>query len=104
MAEVFYSIPAHIRKRIEHDLKTKRTASGYRFNLDNDWDLHLYTRLLKQSGKSKDEARQILLAFPLVGIPKRKRESYVEDVLDSIVVGYAVPKKGLPVYIQVGGE
>lgn len=97
-------IPPEILKRIDHDLKTRKGANGYAFNLDNDWDLHLYTRLLKQSGRSKDEARQTLLALPLNGIPKHKRNSYVEDVLDSIVVGYAEPKKGLPVYMAIGGE
>jgi len=93
------------KKRVADSLDERYTPDkqGFQFQFDNDWDLHLYALVMNQQGKSKDEARNILLALPLTGIPSRKKVSYVEDVLNSIIVGYEHGKEALPIYTIVGG-
>jgi len=100
----FDHIPPELRKKVEADIEDRDRGEGYAFDLNNDWDLHLYIMLLRQTGKNKDQAREILSAMPLLGVPETKRKTYIEDVLNSCVVGYADPERALPVYLKAGGN
>ena len=97
-------IPLELKGKVEADIQSRERGEGYEFNLDNDWELHLYSMLLRQAGKNKEEVRKTLSALPLVGVPAVKRESYIEDVLNSCVVGFESPERALPVYLQTGGK
>ena len=90
-------IPLGLRERVAANLTERLKNGEFQFNMDNDWDLHLFTLVLKQNGKTMDEVREILSNLPLIGIPKNKRESYIEDILNSLVVGYS--EHPLPVYV-----
>ena len=100
----FDHVPPELRGKVEADIKARDKGEGYAFDLDNDWDLHLYTMLLRQTGKGKAEVREILSALPLKGVTEAKRGSYIEDILNSCVVGFADPEHALPVYQEVGGN
>ena len=100
----FDHIPPELRKKVEADIESRDRGEGYAFDLDNDWDLHLYSMLLRQTGKNKDEVRGILADLPLLEVPAVKRESYIEDILNSCVVGFESPERALPVYIKAGGK
>ena len=100
----FDHIPLELKEKVKADIQNRDRGEGFEFDLDNDWDLHLYSMVLRQTGKNKDEVRETLSALPLVGVPVVKRESYIKDILNSCVVGFEAPERALPVYLQVGGK
>jgi hypothetical protein len=97
-------IPQDFRDRVRLSLEERFNGGELVFNFDNDWDLHLYALVLRSQGIKRNDVESMLMGLPLIHIPQRKKEKYVSDILDSIVVGYKNPKEALPVFIQKGGE
>lgn len=97
-------IPIELRGRIQSDLDKRTKGSDYYFNLDNDWDLHLYALVLRCKGHTKEYIRKEFESFDMDEVPLKKKNSYIEDVLNSIIVGFEPEETALPVYMKVGGN
>ena len=97
-------IPKDFRDRVRISLEEHQKDGEFIFNFDNDWDLHLYALVLRSQGVERLDVESKLLELPLIHVPQNKKERYINDVLDSIVVGYKNPKEALPVFIAQGGE
>lgn len=93
-----FELSPELESRLNIDMNLRLGSDGFPLHKGNDYERHLFARKLKLEGKSREEAKEALEAFGLDDISNRKRESYVNDVLDSILVGYS--ELGLPIYVE----
>ncbi len=94
-------IPPSIRPKVEADLAAGTEPDGFRFDVSNDYQLHLYALYLRQQGSSEQAITAELLAMS-IPVPASKKAGYVDDVVHSVIVGF--PNQAgelLPVYQRV---
>ena len=84
-----------IRRKAKHDLKLRLGKDGLPLNPSNDYERHLYALKLRWEGKSKAEVATALLTLGLGDVPAPKRLGYIQDILNSFIVGF--PKEKLEV-------
>lgn len=99
------SLPPDLQAKLEMDTVLRLGPDGRPLNPGNDYERHLYARALVGQGLTQAQVAQALLGLGLEDVPPNKRQSYVEDILHSVLVGFP-NKEGdlLPAYQKVGGE
>ena len=87
---------AALVEKAERDMRARLDPAGMPLHLNNDYERHLFARRLRLEGRSREEARQALIDLGLEDVMLDRRVQYVNDILDSILVGYS--NKPLPIY------
>ena len=87
----FDHIRGTFRGKVASDFLARVTPEGRwrygTFNKSNDYQRHLHALFLKLAGLTYSEVRERL--FPMLGdVSPEKRESYLDDVLHSEIVGF----------------
>jgi hypothetical protein len=94
-------LPSGIRGKVEADLKGMTSGRGFRFDVANDYQLHLYALHLRLSGKTEQEITDALMGMPLQ-VSDHKKARYVDDIVHSLIVGFPNNEgELLPVYMEV---
>lgn len=101
----FAHVPPEIRAKVSSDLLARITQDGSwdfaKFDTHNDYQRHLFSLFLKMAGFGEDEIKAHLLPT-CDDIPLRKRESYLDDIVHSVLVGLPNERgELLPVYQEV---
>jgi len=91
-----YTLSPEALAKLEYDLHVRLKADGTPVTPGNDYERHLYARKLRLEGKTRKQTWAALVALGLDDIPPNKRRSYLDDVLNSILVGYS--DNPLPIY------
>ena len=94
-----YELPPEIEQRLELDMLLRLTFEGYPKNKGNDYERHLFARRLRINGKSRDEVKEALFDLGLDDVSAGQKAQYVDDVLDSVLVGFSNTQ---PIYQEVG--
>lgn len=88
-----------MEQKADLDMLSRLNSEGKPLHSNNDYERHLYARRLRQQGRARGEAKVTLAELGLDDIREGKRESYLNDILDSVIVGYS--DNPLPVYLEV---
>ncbi len=86
-------------RRVYADMQTRLTDEGWPRNPTNDYERHLCALRQRRRGYSRDQVRRMLLSM-VSDVPLNKQSQYVEDVLNSVVVGFPT-EHPLGVYMEV---
>jgi len=86
----------NIEEKLQFDTKSRLGPDGQPLHAGNDYERHLYARKLREEGKSRTDVLLSLYELGLDDISESKRGQYVQDVLDSILVGFS--DNPLPIY------
>ena len=96
--EATYIINEAVEAKLTYDTATRLNDVGLPLHPDNDYERHLYARKLRLEGYSRDEVRENIIALGLEDIPANKKYQYIEDLLDSVIVGLSdLP---LPIHLE----
>lgn len=93
-----YELSPETEQRLELDMFLRLDADGLPIHRGNDYERHLYARKLRLDGKTREEARQALMELDLGDVPAKSVSRYIDDVLDSILVGFYNTQ---PIYEEV---
>lgn len=85
--------------KTRRDIESRLDYKGFPINPGNDYERHLFACKLRQEGKERGEVREALFDLGLEDVAENKRDKYVEDILNSILVGFS--DTPLPVYLEV---
>ena len=85
-----------IEEKIKFDTENRLGSDGKPLHKGNDYERHLYARKLREEGKSRVDVLLSLYELGLDDISENKRGQYVQDILDSILVGFS--DNPLPIY------
>ena len=88
-----------LNEKTSRDMALRLDIFGLPLHPGNDYERHLFAHKLKLEGKDRDEVREALFALGLEDVAEDKRDKYVEDVLDSILVGFS--DNPLSIYMEV---
>jgi hypothetical protein len=86
--KVVYVLSTEGEEKLRSDIALRLNDQGYPRTPGNDYELHLFARNLKNRGLTRQEVRDRILFLGLNHIPANKRESYINDILDSVLVGF----------------
>jgi len=94
--QAVYQLSPELEERLEFDMLTRLESNGFPTHRGNDYERHLLARKLRIEGKSRQGVSDLLFALGLEDISINKRASYVEDILNSVLVGFS--HSPLPIY------
>ena len=97
-----FELSPELELRLDVDIKCRLDSDGIPLHKGNDYERHLFARKLKLEGKSREQTREALSVLGLEDVSDRKRERYLDDILDSILVGYS--ELSLPIYTERGRQ
>lgn len=86
--KVGYRLSPEVERKLEIDIATRLDTEGKPILPGNDYERHLFARRLRLAGKTKNETESALVCLGLEDIPPNKKESYVKDILNSVLVGF----------------
>lgn len=88
-----------LRRKARQDIAV-RLENGLPVHPDNDYERHLYALSLRRQGKTQQEVAAALVALGLSDVHPAKRASYVNDVVNSVIVGFN-RKSPRPAFVEV---
>ncbi len=97
-----FEISPDLELRLKTDIERRLGPDGTPLHKGNDYERHLFARKLRLEGKTREQAREALEALGMDDVSSNKRERYLDDILDSILVGYS--EFSLPIYIEREGQ
>jgi len=96
-----FELSPELESRLKNDMQLRLGPDGKPVTKGNDYERHLFARKLAEDGKTREQTKQALLELGLDDIPVAKRERYINDVLNSILVGYSETVDDMePVYME----
>jgi len=93
----FPKLSPEIEAKIASDTETRLDSEGKPLHPENDYERHLYSRCLRARGLSRESIEQELLRLGLNDVSINKRKRYINDILDSVLVGFG----DLPAYREI---
>ena len=80
---------ATLEDKLLYDTENRLWPDGKPIHKGNDYERHLYARKLREEGKSRVDVTLALYELGLDDISESQRGQYVQDILDSILVGFS---------------